>query len=119
MKAMKQILVVIGLISVLTIGAQKIKEYPTIQMNSTSAMIGAGSALPCAAATGYVSADDHLEDYSSRGPQRAASKEDEGDTPPQDPNGPMEEPLTDTVPCLLFLALGYALYVARKKQITN
>lgn len=112
MKAMKQILVVIGLISVLTIDAQKIKEYPTMQMNSTSAMIGAGSALPCAAATGYVSADDHLDSSSPRGPHRAA---DEGDTPPQDPNGPMEEPLTDVVPCLLVIALGYTLYVARKK----
>ena len=115
MKAMKQLLIVIGLMSILLLNAQTPTEYPVAQMHSTSAMLGSGSALPCAAYTGSVSADDTLNSYSPRGPQRAAAKEDgEEDTPPADPNGPMEDPLTDAVPCLLLLAVGYALYLRRK-----
>ena len=91
------------------------------QMHSTSAMVGSGSALPSAASTGYVSADDNLNSYSPRGPQRAAATEDdEEDTPPADPPGPNENPLGDAVPCLLLLAAAYALRVARKRhQTTN
>ena len=111
MKAMKQLLIVIGLMSILLLNAQTPTDYPVAQMHSTSTMIGSGSALPCAASTGFVSADDNLPSYSPRGPRRAAE---EGDTPPPDPNGPMEDPLTDAVPCLLLLALGYALYLRRK-----
>ena len=115
MKAMKQLLIVIGLMSILLLNAQTPTEYPVAQMHSTSAMLGSGSALPCAAYTGYVSADDNLNSYSPRGPQRAAAKVDgEEATPPADPNGPMEDPLTDAVPCLLLLAVGYALYLRRK-----
>jgi hypothetical protein len=29
----------------------------------------------------------------------------------------MEDPLTDAVPCLLLLALGYALYLRRKNSL--
>ena len=121
MKAMKQLLIVIGLMSILSLNAQTLTEYPVAQMHSTSAMVGSGSALPSAASTGYVSADDNLNSYSPRGPQRAAATEDdEKDTPPADPPGPNENPLTDAVPCLLLLAAAYALRVARKRhQTTN
>ena len=117
---MKQILIVIGLMSILTLNAQPKTEYPVAQMHSTSAMVGSGSTLPNAASSGFISADDNLNGSSNntpRGPRRAASDEDEGDTPPADPNGPMENPLTDAVPCLLLLALGYALYLRRKNRI--
>lgn len=113
MKAMKQLLIVISLMSILSLNAQTPTEYPVAQMHSTSAMVGSGSALPCAATTGVISADDNLPNSSPRGPRRARDK-DEDDIPPSDPNGPMEDPLTDAVPCLLLLALGYALYVRRK-----
>lgn len=83
----------------------------TVNFHSTSAMTSSGSSLPSAATTGFISADDNLPDSSPRGPRRAAE---EGDEAPPDPNGPMENPLTDAVPCLLLLALGYALYVRRK-----
>ncbi len=111
MKAMKQLLIVIGLMSILSLNAQTPTEYPVAQMHSTSAMVGSGSALPSAATTGVISADDNLPNSSPRGPRRAKG---EGDDAPPDPNGPMEDPLTDAVPCLLLLALGYALYVRRK-----
>lgn len=122
MKAMKQILIVIGLMSILTLNAQPKTEYPVAQMHSTSAMVGSGSTLPNAASSGFISADDNLNGSSNntpRGPRRAASDEDEdeGDTPPPDPNGPMENPLTDAVPCLLLLAAAYCLYLRRKNSV--
>lgn len=118
---MKQLLIVIGLMSILSLNAQTLTEYPVAQMHSTSAMVGSGSALPSAASTGYVSADDNLPSFSPSGPRRAAATEDEeDDTPPANPPGPNEPPLGDAVPCLLLLAAAYALRVARKRhQTTN
>lgn len=115
---MKQILIVIGLMSILTLNAQTLTEYPVAQMHSTSAMVGSGSALPSAASTGYVSADDNLPNSSPRGPRRARD-EGEDDTPPANPPGPNENPLTDAVPCLLILAIGYAIYLRRKTSVPN
>ena len=117
MKAMKQLLIVIGLISVLTISAQTITEYPVAQMHSTSTMVGSGSTLPNAASSGFISADDNLNSSSNntpRGPRRAAE---EGDTPPADPNGPNETPLGDAVIPLLLLAVGYSIYLRRKNSV--
>ena len=116
MKAMKQLLIVIGLMSILSLNAQTPTEYPVAQMHSTSAMIGSGSTLPNAASSGFISADDNLNSSSNntpRGPRRAAE---EGDTPPAaDPPGPNESPLGDTPWLLmLLLALGYALRVGKK-----
>ena len=116
MKAMKYILIVFGLMSILSLNAQTLTEYPVAQMHSTSAMVGSGSALPSAASTGYVSADDNLPSYSPSGPRRARD-EDEGDTPPANPPGPNENPLTDAVPCLLLLAAAYGIYLRRKNSI--
>lgn len=118
MKAMKQILIVIGLISVLTISAQTITEYPVAQMHSTSTMVGSGSTLPNAASSGFISADDNLNSSSNntpRGPRRAKGEDD--DTPPADPNGPNETPLGDAVIPLLLLAVGYSIYLRRKNRI--
>ena len=117
MKAMKQLLIVIGLISVLTISAQTITEYPAPQMHSTSTMVGSGSTLPNAASSGFISADDNLNSSSNntpRGPRRA---KEEDDTPPADPNGPNENPLGDAVIPLLLLAVGYSIYLRRKNSV--
>ena len=51
MKAMKFILIVLGLASVLSLSAQVFAEQPTVQMHSTSAMMSSGSELPQAAVT--------------------------------------------------------------------
>ena len=121
MKTMKQLLIVIGLISVLTISAQTITEYPVAQMHSTSTMVGSGSTLPNAASSGFISADDNLNSSSNntpRGPRRAQDK-DEDDTPPADPNGPNENPLGDAVLPLLLLAAGYVVLVARKRRASS
>ncbi len=118
MKAMKELLIVISLMSILSLNAQTPTEYPVAQMHSTSAMVGSGSALPSAATTGVISVDDNLPGTSPRGPRRVIDENDEEEKPDgwQDP---MEDPLTDAVPCLLLLALGYALYVRRKYGVPS
>ena len=120
MKAMKFLLIVLGLASVLSLSAQTFAEQPTVQMHSTSAMMSSGSELPQAAVTGTYTTYTSGPSYSPRGPQRGASGEDVGDgnTPPDDPPGPNEYPLGDT-PWLLMLLLagGYAIYVGKKQVI--
>lgn len=116
MKAMKFILIVLGLASVLSLSAQVFAEQPTVQMHSTSAMMSSGSELPQAAVTGtyttYSSGSGSSSGYVPTGPQRGA---DTGDTNPDDPHGPNEYPLGDTPWLLmLLLALGYALRVGKK-----
>lgn len=118
MKAMKHILIVIGLMSIITLTAQTVIEYPVAQMHSTSAMVESGSSLPNAAVTGFISADDNLPSSSPRGPRRVID-EDDKEEKPESWRDPMEDPLTDAVPCLLLLALGYVLYLRRKKSVTT
>lgn len=115
MKAMKLLLIVFGLASVLSLSAQTFAEQPSMQMHSTSTMIGSGSELPQAAVTGtYTTYTDGIgAGYISNGPKKGAESGD--DTPPTDPPGPNEYPLGDTPWLLmLLLALGYALRVGKK-----
>lgn len=112
MKAMKFLLIVLGLASVLSLSAQTFAEQPTVQMHSTSAMMGSGSELPQAAVTGTYTTYSSSPSYAPRGPQRGAEND---DTPPDDPNGPMQEPLGDTPWVLMaLLVAGYAVRVGKK-----
>lgn len=114
MKAMKLLLIVFGLVSVLSLSAQTFAEQPSMQMHSTSTMIGSGSELPQAAVTGTYTtySPSTSSNFTPTGPQRGAES---GDTPPTDPSGPNEYPLGDTPWLLmLILALGYALRVGKK-----
>ena len=117
MKAMKYILIVIGLVSILTIKAETWSEQPKASMHSTSTMPLSGSNLPQAAVNGTYTTYDQPKTPS--GPRRIIDKEDQGD---KETDGWEEPgtPLTDAVPCLLLLAAAYALRVARKRhQTTN
>ena len=120
MKAMKQLLIVIGLVSVLTLSAQTFVEQPCAQMRSTSAMIGYEGTIPSAAVSGTYTTYDSDSPYGSStsptGPKKAAA---DGDTPPDDPNGPMEDPIGDAVLPLLLLAAGYVVFVARKRRASS
>ena len=114
MKAMKFLLIVLGLASVLSISAQTFAEQPTVQMHSTSAMMGSGSELPQAALTGTYTTYSSGPSYAPRGPQRSA---DGDDTPPSDPEGPMENPVGETPWALMaLLVAGYAIYIARRQR---
>lgn len=119
MKAMKLLLIVFGLVSVLSLSAQTFAEQPSMQMHSTSTMMGSGSELPQAALTGtyttYSSSSGSSSGYMPTGPQRASD-----DTPPADPDGPMQEPLGDTPWVLMaLLVAGYAIYIARRQRAEN
>ena len=94
----------------MSVGAAK----PSFNFHSTSVMSTSGSTLPSAVSTGCVLTDNQNGNNLPRGPRRAAEK---GDDAPPDPNGPMENPLTDAVPCLLLLAAAYGIYLRRKNRI--
>ena len=118
MKAMKQLLIVIGLVSVITLNAQTFAEHPSATMRSTSVMQGVSSTLPQAAVSGTYTTYDNSPSPSLSGPKKAAAKEDdEEDTPPADPPGPYQNPIGDAVLPLLLLAAGYAIYLRRKNSV--
>ena len=86
---------------------------PMVNFHSTSSMTYSGTALPSAAVSGVIVADDLVSTESSEpfvGPRRAR---------PGDNNDPFKDPLTDAVPCLLLLAIGYAIYLGRKTSVPN
>jgi hypothetical protein len=122
MKAMKQLLIVIGLVSMLSLNAQNFVEQPYAQMRSTSAMKGISSSLPQSAVSGTYTTYDSNSPYgprtSSQGPKKAAA-EDEEDTPPADPPGPNQTPIGDAVLPLLLLAAGYVFFIARKRRASS
>lgn len=112
---MKQLLIVIGLVSILSLNALNIYAMPAAQMSSTSAMVGSGSSLPQAAISGTQTT------YDSKGlvtPSRAPKKS-SGDGRPDDWEDPYKNPIGDAVLPLLLLAMGYAICVWRKKQKIN
>lgn len=85
---------------------------PMVNFHSTSAMTGSGSCLPIAAVSGVTSAEEYINGdngHNPSGPKRA----------PALPPDPFLDPLTDAVPCLLLLAIGYAIYLGRKTSVPN
>lgn len=86
----------------------------TISFHSTSAMTGSGSCLPIAAVSGVTSAEEYInggKGHNPGGPKRVG--------PSRPPADPLDDPLTDAVPCLLLLAIGYAIYLGRKTSVPN
>lgn len=86
----------------------------TISFHSTSAMTGSGSCLPIAAVSGVTSAEEYInggKGHNPSGPKRVG--------PSRPPADPFDDPLTDAVPCLLLLAIGYAIYLGRKTSVPN
>lgn len=116
MKTIKQLLIVIGLVSALTICAQTMAQQPQMQMQSTSIMMGSGSHLPQAAIEGVTTTYTPSASNVPSGPHRA---KEEDDTPPQDPPGPNEDPIGDAILPLALLAAAYLLFLARKKRTAN
>ena len=114
MKAMKQLLIVIGLVSLLNLLAQDIYAMPEAQMYSTSAMLGSGSSLPQAAVTGTTTTYDDSA-HAISGPRRIIDEDDKED---KEDDGWAEPgvPLGDAVLPLLLLAAGYMVLVARKRR---
>ena len=128
MKALRYLLIVMGLMSVLSISAQALAQQPEVYMQSTSGMVYSGSQLPSAAAQGTYVTGTTIGTYNPanvNGPHRA-KKEDNpgggfnpggGEPGPGDNSEPWEDPLGDVMWPLLALAAAYALLrVYRRKR---
>ena len=78
---------------------------PIIPMSTLDApMMHSGSALPMAAITGTITSYDQTPKTT---PHRAKRGADGEDTPPSDPQGPMEDPLGNAALPLFLLACVY------------
>lgn len=128
MKALRYLLIVMGLMSVLSISAQALAQQPEVYMQSTSSMVYSGSQLPSAAAQGTYVTGTTIGTYNPanvNGPHRA-KKEDNpgggfnpggGEPGPGDNSEPWEDSLGDVMWPLLALAAAYALLrVYRRKR---
>ena len=120
MKALRYLLIVMGLMSVLSISAQALAQQPQTQMQSTSIMAGSGSQLPSAAVQGTYVTGTTIGTYSpanASGPNRAKKGDDDweddgwGDT-----GDPWPTPLGDAAWLLALLALAYALLRVYKRE---
>lgn len=79
---------------------------PSFNFYSTSVMSTSGSTLLSTDTDMVIGTDNpNPSDHGMSGPRK---------TRPGDNKDPYEDPLTDAVPCLLLLALGYALRVGKK-----
>ena len=128
MKALRYLLIVMGLMSVLSISAQALAQQPEVYMQSTSGMVYSGSQLPSAAAQGTYVTGTTIGTYNPanvNGPHRA-KKEDNpgggfnpggGEPGPGDNTEPWEDPLGDVMLPLVLMALSYmAVCTARKRK---
>lgn len=140
MKALRYLLIVLGMMSVVAMNAQKYGKpyrpqytqrqtvtYTTpmqvqqMGMHSTSVLSGSGSTLPQAAVTGTYTADEMYSSYSPArlgGPRRVDSNDDgfEDEEDPDLPDVPF--PLGDAVLPLMALAIVYGVWcmVYRRKR---
>ena len=120
MKALRYLLMVVAMVSVLSVKAQGTAQLPEVQMQSTSVMVGSGSALPQAATTGAVLTGETPGTYSAAGHHGHIRRGIDGDDENDKPSGwddPYKDPIGDAVWPLLALASVYALLrVYRRKR---
>ena len=125
MKALRYILIVMGLMSVLSISAQALAQQPQVQMQSTSIIAGSGSQLPSAAVQGTYVTGATVGTYSpanASGPNRARRGFNDPEEPGPDEgenSEPWQDPLGDAVWLLMLLALAFAFgkWIARTKPL--
>lgn len=79
---------------------------PQMVFRSTSTMPSSGSSLSSAEELTIGE-----ETPAPSGPKRVG--------PSKPPADPFDDPLADAVPCLLLLAIGYAIYLGRKTSVPN
>ena len=116
MKALRYLLIVIGLVSVLSVGAQSFAQRPTCEFRSTSTMVTSGSTLPQAAVSGVYTTYDTRTTGGYYGPRRVGEnggfdEEDEPDTPD------VPFPIGDAVIPMMLMVMGYGLYVYRRRKL--
>ena len=114
MKTLRYLLIMIGLVSVLSLGAQDLAKQPTPEMRSTSAMVSSGSALPQAAVTGTKTTYDTRLGRTGNARKTVGGDGFEDEDEPDVPSEPF--PMGDAMLPLALCALAYLLWrVARKR----
>lgn len=127
MKALRYLLIVMGLMSVLSISAQALAQQPQAQMHTTSIMAGSGSQLPSAAAQGTYVTGTTIGTYNPanvNGPHRAKKDDNPGggfnpgggEPGPGDNTEPWEDPIGDAGWPLAMLAAAFMLRVYMRKR---
>ena len=128
MKTLRYLLSMIALVSVLSLSAQTpnygkpykgqetqsvytTAQMPAATMGSMDAeYMHSGSSLPMAAQSGVTTT------YDRGSLARPRKGSEEGDTPPVDPHGPMEDPIGDVMWPLMFLACAYLIIRATRRR---
>ena len=115
---------VVAMVSVLSVKAQSTAQLPQAQMKSTSVMVGSGSVLPQAAATGAYVTGTTVGTYSPAKIHPGNIRKDPGDDDweddnPHDDEEPWTTPMGDAVWPLLALAAAFAFgkWIARTKPL--
>ena len=125
MKALRYILIVVSMLSVLSVRAQGLAQdwgrLPEVQMHSTSAMVGSGSTLPFAATSGAVVAGNvpgtYSPAYAPTGPRRISGGNSGGGDGPTTPVDVWSTPMGDALLPLAVMACAYLiLRVTRKRK---
>ena len=117
MKALRYLLMVVAMVSVLSIKAQGTAQLPELQMQSTSVMMSSGSALPQAATTGAVLTGETPGSYSPAKvpPGHIRTGWGEGGS---DREEPYTDPIGDAVwPLMLLAGLYLIIRVGRKRRV--
>ena len=119
MKALRYLLIVAGLVSVLSVYAQTLAQQPEVKMQSTSVMMTSGSTLPQAAVTGAYVTGSTPETYSITKPGRPRrGGENDGFEDEDDPENPGEPfPIGDAGWPLALCACAYLIWRATRKRV--
>ena len=122
MKALRYLLMVVAMVSVLSVKAQGTAQLPEVQMQSTSVMVSSGSTLPQAATTGAVLTGETPGTYSAAGHHGHIRRGIDGDDENEKPSGwddPYKDPIGDALWPLLVLAAAFAFgkWIARTKPL--
>ena len=119
---LRYLLIVIGLASVLSVGAQGLAQQPNNDFRSTSVMVGSGSALPQAAVTGTYMTGSTPGTYSASSSIHPTLRRDVGGggstADDDDPDSPEEPfPVGDALLPLMVMAMGFGgvIYLRRKR----
>ncbi len=119
MKALRYLLMVVAMVSVLSVKAQSTAQLPAAHMQSTSVMMYSGSQLPSAATDGAVLTGATVGSYtpaSVSGPRKIGGGSSGGGTGPANPDDPWATPIGDAMWPLMVCALAYLIIrVVRKR----
>ena len=124
MKALRYLLMVVAMVSVLSVKAQGTAQLPQVQMQSTSVMVSSGSNLPQAATTGAYVTGTTVGTYSPASvhggkPRRVIGDGDENDKPSSGWEDPYKDPIGDAWPLALLACAYLIIRVVRARKRTR